>query len=143
MQEATLQDGAGHKPAYNLRTLCRALEYAAQATPTYGLQVRLGAGAVTGTGSCSPKPVLHAASQLFRRCVCVFVAIVLPTSPPPLFPPTHTSPPQRALWDGFAMSFLTQLDPASGAHLEKLMQAHLLGPATSLKVGTRGQRLQG
>lgn len=43
-QDATLQDGAGHKPAYNLRTLCRALEYAAQATPTYGLQVRLGIG---------------------------------------------------------------------------------------------------
>ena len=37
-QEATLQDGAGHKPAYNLRTLCRALEYAAHATPIYGLQ---------------------------------------------------------------------------------------------------------
>lgn len=32
------------------------------------------------------------------------------------------------------MSFLTQLDPASGGRLEKLMQAHLLGPATSLKV---------
>lgn len=44
-QDAMLQDGAGHKPAYNLRTLCRALEYAAQATPTYGLQVRAGAGA--------------------------------------------------------------------------------------------------
>lgn len=77
-QDATLQDGAGHKPAYNLRTLCRALEYAATATPTYGLQ--------------------------------------------------------RALWDGFAMSFLTQLDPASGGRLEKLMQAHLLGAGTSLKV---------
>ncbi|KAL4440107.1 hypothetical protein ABPG75_003108 [Micractinium tetrahymenae] len=76
--EANLQDGAGHKPAYNLRTLCRALEYAARATPTYGLQ--------------------------------------------------------RSLWDGFAMSFLTQLDPPSGARLEKLMQQHLLGPGTSLKV---------
>ena len=31
------------------------------------------------------------------------------------------------------MSFLTQLDPASGARLEKLMQQHLLGPGTSLK----------
>lgn len=39
-QEAHLQDGAGHKPAYNLRTLCRALEYTAHATPTYGLQAR-------------------------------------------------------------------------------------------------------
>ena len=77
-QESTLQDGAGHKPAYNLRTLCRALEYAAHATPTYGLQ--------------------------------------------------------RSLWDGFAMSFLTQLDPGSGARLEKLMQQHLLGSGTSLKV---------
>ena len=78
LQESTLQDGAGHKPAYNLRTLCRALEYAAHATPTYGLQ--------------------------------------------------------RSLWDGFAMSFLTQLDPGSGARLEKLMQQHLLGSGTSLKV---------
>lgn len=77
-QDATLQDGAGHKPAYNLRTLCRALEYTAAATPTYGLL--------------------------------------------------------RALWDGFAMSFLTQLDPGSGAKLERLMQQHLLGPGTSLKV---------
>lgn len=42
-QEATLQDGAGHKPAYNLRSLCRALEYAARATPTYGLQASLAA----------------------------------------------------------------------------------------------------
>lgn len=81
-QEAHLQDGAGHKPAYNLRTLCRALEYAASATPTYGLQ--------------------------------------------------------RSLWDGFAMSFLTQLDPPSGARLERLMQQHLLGPGTSLKVGRDG-----
>jgi len=32
------------------------------------------------------------------------------------------------------MSFLTQLDPPSGSRLEKLMQAHLLGPGTSLKV---------
>jgi midasin len=74
----SLQDGAGHKPAYNLRTLCRSLEFAAHATPTYGLQ--------------------------------------------------------RSLWDGFAMSFLTQLDPASGAKLQRLMHQHLLGAATSLKV---------
>eukprot|EP00887_Chlorella_sp_A99_P000601 scaffold17.g601.t1 len=73
--EATLQDGAGHKPAYNLRTLCRALEYAAAAAPVYGLQ--------------------------------------------------------RGLWDGFAMSFLTQLDPGSAPRLEALMQAHLLGPGVS------------
>lgn len=78
LQEVSLQDGAGHKPAYNLRTLCRSLEFAAHATPTYGLQ--------------------------------------------------------RSLWDGFAMSFLTQLDPASGAKLQKLMHQHLLGAATSLKV---------
>lgn len=38
--ENSLQDGAGHKPVYNLRTLCRALEYAAAAVPVYGLQVR-------------------------------------------------------------------------------------------------------
>lgn len=35
--DAGLQDGAGHKPAYNLRTLCRALEYCAAASSTYGL----------------------------------------------------------------------------------------------------------
>lgn len=36
--DATLQDSAGHKPAYNLRTLCRSLEYTSMATPVYGLQ---------------------------------------------------------------------------------------------------------
>ncbi|GAB4814206.1 hypothetical protein N2152v2_001252 [Parachlorella kessleri] len=75
--DMNLQDGAGHKPAYNLRTLCRALEYAAAATPTYGLQ--------------------------------------------------------RALYDGFAMSFLTQLDPGCAPRLEKLMHHHLVGPGVTLK----------
>ncbi len=37
-QEAKLTDGAGQKPAYNLRTLCRALDYARTTAPTYGLQ---------------------------------------------------------------------------------------------------------
>ncbi len=37
-QEARLTDSAGQKPAYNLRTLCRALDYARHAAPTYGLQ---------------------------------------------------------------------------------------------------------
>jgi hypothetical protein len=37
-QEARLTDGAGQKPAYNLRTLCRALDYARMAAPLYGLQ---------------------------------------------------------------------------------------------------------
>ena len=48
---------------------------------------------------------------------------------------------QRSLWDGFAMSFLTQLDPGSGARLEKLMQQHLLGAGVSLKVCTAGPAL--
>jgi midasin len=75
--DTTLQDGAGHKPTYNLRTLSRALEYAARASAVYGLQ--------------------------------------------------------RALYDGFAMSFLTQLDPASNEIMEKLMLQHLVGQGTSLK----------
>ena len=33
----TLSDGGGHQPPYNLRTLCRSLEYAARAGPRYGL----------------------------------------------------------------------------------------------------------
>jgi midasin len=33
-----LQDSAGQRPVYNLRTLCRALEYAAYATPMYGIR---------------------------------------------------------------------------------------------------------
>jgi len=33
----TLSDGGGHQPPYNLRTLCRSLEYAARAAPRYGL----------------------------------------------------------------------------------------------------------
>ena len=44
-QAATLQDGGGRRPAYNLRTLCRALEYARAALPTYGLQRSLFDGA--------------------------------------------------------------------------------------------------
>jgi midasin len=43
-------------------------------------------------------------------------------------------PLQRALYDGFAMSFLTQLDPGCAPRLEKLMQQHLVGPGVSLKV---------
>lgn len=33
-----LTDGAGARPAYSLRGLCRALDYAARLTPSYGLQ---------------------------------------------------------------------------------------------------------
>ena len=55
MQESVLSDGAGQRPCYNLRTLCRALDYARTSAPTYSLQ--------------------------------------------------------RALFDGFAMGFLTLLDP--------------------------------
>ena len=75
--DTKLQDGAGHKPTYNLRTLSRALEYVARASPLYGLQ--------------------------------------------------------RALYDGFAMSFLTQLDPASTVIMERLMLQHLVGKGSRLK----------
>lgn len=70
MQESRLTDGAGQKPAYNLRTLSRALDYARAMTPVYGLQ--------------------------------------------------------RSLYDGAAMAFQTQLDPASAARLEALIIKHLL-----------------
>lgn len=33
-----MTDGAGAKPSYSLRTLCRALDYARSMTPVYGLQ---------------------------------------------------------------------------------------------------------
>lgn len=47
MQAAgALQDGAGAKPSYNLRTLCRALEYARFAVPMYGSQRALYDGCV-------------------------------------------------------------------------------------------------
>lgn len=36
-QDGRLTDGAGHRPAYSLRTLCRALDYARRAAPAYGL----------------------------------------------------------------------------------------------------------
>lgn len=75
--DTRLQDGAGHKPTYNLRTLSRALEYVAKASPLYGLQ--------------------------------------------------------RALYDGFAMSFLTQLDPVSTNIMEQLMLHYLVGKGTKLK----------
>jgi len=38
LQEMRLTDGAGAKPAYSLRTLCRALDYARTTAPHYGLQ---------------------------------------------------------------------------------------------------------
>ena len=78
-QDRSLVDGGGAKPAYNLRTLCRALEYTRAALPMYGLQ--------------------------------------------------------RALYDGCAMTFLTQLAPAAAPALERLLQAHILGAGTKLKVG--------
>eukprot|EP00884_Botryococcus_braunii_P010443 jgi/Botrbrau1/193/Bobra.0022s0173.1 len=69
-EAASLQDGAGARPAYNLRTLCRALEYARAAAPIYGLP--------------------------------------------------------RALYDGGAMSFSTQLAPPSAAQMDRLLRTHLL-----------------
>ena len=71
-------DGAGSKPAYNLRTLCRALEYARTVLPVYGLQ--------------------------------------------------------RALYDGCSMAFHTQLAPSSAPVMEGLLQTHILGPGTKMKV---------
>ena len=38
VQESNLQDSAGGRPSYNLRTLTRALQYARRAWPIYGLQ---------------------------------------------------------------------------------------------------------
>lgn len=71
-QEASLQDGAGARPSYNLRTLCRALEYARATAPVYGLP--------------------------------------------------------RALYDGGAMSFSTQLAAPSAAVLHRLLHDHFLQP---------------
>lgn len=70
-------DGAGSKPSYSLRTLCRALEYARVALSVYGLQ--------------------------------------------------------RALYDGFAMAFLTQLHDASSPRVEALLRRHFLGGVKSIK----------
>ena len=78
-------DGAGSKPSYSLRTLCRALEYARVALSVYGLQ--------------------------------------------------------RALYDGFAMAFLTQLHDGSAPRVEALLRIHFLGGVKSIKV--RPQVLQG
>ena len=77
-----MSDGAGQKPAYNLRTLCRALDFARRATPAYGLQ--------------------------------------------------------RALYDGFCMSFTTQLHPDSATRAQALLQKHLLPGVKSIKVGGQG-----
>ncbi len=74
-------DGAGSKPAYNLRTLCRALEYARMVLPVYGLL--------------------------------------------------------RALYDGCSMAFHTQLSPSSAPVMEGLLQTHILGAGTKLKVSMR------
>ena len=58
-------------------------------------------------------------------------------------PPPRPALPQRALFDGFAMSFLTQLDPSCAPRLEKLMQTHLVGSGTSLKVRAGGREGRG
>ena len=73
----TLQDGAGVRPVYNLRTLTRALEYARVTADTYGVR--------------------------------------------------------RALVDGFAMSFQTQLDARSSAEVDVLLETHLLPPGTTVR----------
>ncbi|XP_072355863.1 midasin [Scyliorhinus torazame] len=65
-----LMDGTGHRPHYSLRTLCRALKFAAM---------------------CS--------------CNCI----------------------QRSLYEGFCMSFLTQLDRVSHPIVEKLICHHIIG----------------
>ena len=80
-QDTNLIDGAGSKPSYSLRTLCRALEYARVALPVYGLQ--------------------------------------------------------RALYDGFAMAFLTQLHDGSSPRVESLLRHHFLGGVKSIKVQFR------
>lgn len=43
----------------------------------------------------------------------------------------------RALWDGAAMAFLTQLAPSCAKTLEKLMRTQLLPGLTSLKARCR------
>lgn len=77
-------DGAGSKPSYSLRTLCRALEYARVALSVYGLQ--------------------------------------------------------RALYDGFAMAFLTQLHDGSAPRVEALLRIHFLGGVKSIKVWPKSCR---
>lgn len=76
-QESALSDGSGQRPCFNLRTLCRALDYARTAAPSYGLQ--------------------------------------------------------RAMYDGFAMAFLTLLDPTSALRMEGLMLKHLLPGVKGVK----------
>lgn len=70
-EAGALADGAGLKPSYSLRTLCRALEYVRTAAPVYGTD--------------------------------------------------------RALFDGFSMAFLTQLDGAGEARMGAVMRKVLLG----------------
>ena len=70
VQIDNLQDSAGQRPSYNLRTLCRALEYTAAASSSYGLD--------------------------------------------------------RALYDGFSMSFLTQLNTGSAQSMQAILAKHLL-----------------
>ena len=70
LAESTLLDGANQRPQYSLRTLCRALHYAASALPSYGLE--------------------------------------------------------RSLWDGFHMTFVTQLQQKHQPAVEQLMCTHFM-----------------
>lgn len=47
---------------------------------------------------------------------------------------------QRALYDGAAMAFLTQLAPGSAPKMEALLRTHLLPGVTNLKVGRSAYR---
>ena len=68
--DSTLLDGANQRPQYSLRSLCRALSYAADALPSYGVE--------------------------------------------------------RALWDGFHMTFVTQLQQRFQTLVEGMLLKHLL-----------------
>jgi midasin (ATPase involved in ribosome maturation) len=59
LQVMRLTDGAGSKPAYNLRTLCRALDYARTTAPNYGLQ----------------RALYDGFSMAFATQVCVYVCV--------------------------------------------------------------------
>eukprot|EP00798_Chlamydomonas_sp_ICE-L_P024873 gene24873-10534_t len=79
--EVRLSDGAGYKPCYTLRSLCRSLEFVRSNTPCCGLQ--------------------------------------------------------RALYDGFAMTFLTCLNPESVPIMEGLISKHLLPGIKNVKTLVR------
>ncbi len=123
IQDATLVDGGSAKLGYSLRTPCRALSKIQELDlwlHSCIFNVFQDATLVDG-GGAKPGYSLRTLCRALSYTRAALVAYGL----------------QRALYDGAAMAFLTQLAPGSAPRLEALLRTHLLPGVTNLKVQLR------